>query len=220
MYCPKCGFENKDEVTFCAKCGYNYVTEQRGNVQPIKKNNKSTGKKVGMGCGISVLVVFLLFIGLFVLGALMLPENEPTDANTTTNNSQVDDVQKEDNTSVQIYEDDIVKASFVKVYDIDEVSSAVDGVSYMQLYIENKSDVTFTVSFKNAAVNGMSTTIGSGLPVTILPGNASQQAFILFTTNTNVESAEDIYKIQFQISLYDENFDIVDETPVITIDVK
>lgn len=78
MYCPQCGFENKDGVNFCAKCGYNYVTGQRGNVQPIKKNNKSTGKKVAMGCGISVLVVFLLFVGLFVL-VMMLPESEPTD---------------------------------------------------------------------------------------------------------------------------------------------
>ncbi len=219
MYCPKCGCENNDGANFCTSCGYNYSTGANENASKVKRNGKLTEKKKKTSGCLTALIIVIIIFGVFLV-ALLSGDDSGSDVENSTNNNQVDNVQNEENSPVLIYEDDIVKASFVKVFDIEEVSSTVEGVSYMQLYIENKSEVAFTVSFKNAAINGMSTTIGSGLPVTILPGNASQQPFILFTGNTNVESAEDIEKIQFQFSLFDENVEIVDETSVITIDVK
>lgn len=41
MYCPQCGTLNKDGVNFCMKCGYNFRTGQRGNIEPPKQRNST-----------------------------------------------------------------------------------------------------------------------------------------------------------------------------------
>ena len=41
MNCPQCGTLNKDDVNFCMKCGYNFRTGQRGNIEPPKQKNST-----------------------------------------------------------------------------------------------------------------------------------------------------------------------------------
>lgn len=215
MFCQKCGKEIPNDANMCPYCG-NALTAS----QPSSSSKKTKKKKKKVGCLISVISVIAL-VAIILIIAISGSDNGTSTDNPTTNSSgKIESSQEANNTAKPIYEDDYIKASFVKVYNDKAVDMSVEGVSYMQLLIENKSSQSLTIGFSNAAINGMSTTFGSGLPVTILPGNSSQQPFILFTKNTGVSSADDINKIQFSFCLMDENAHIVDETETITINVK
>lgn len=204
MVCPKCQRVVPDGADTCPNCN--------ASMKPEKK------KKKRVGCSIAAVIVVTLFAIILVIA--IASGDSSSDSPNTTDNTQAGAVQQDDDNAKLVYEDEYIKASFIKVYDDELVDLTTNGVSYMQLLVENKCDKSFTVGFTNAALNGMSTTFGSALPVTILPGNSSKQPFILFTTNTGINSAEEINKIQFQFYLLDENGHALDQTETITINVK
>ncbi len=205
MVCPKCQRVVPDGADTCPNCN--------ASMKPEKK------KKKRMGCSIAAVIVITLFAIILVI-AISSGDSSSDSSPNTTDSHQAGVVQQDDDNAKLVYEDEYIKASFIKVYDDELVELTTNGVSYMQLLVENKCDKSFTVGFANAALNGMSTTFGSALPVTILPGNSSKQPFILFTTNTGINSAEEINKIQFQFYLMDENGHALDQTDTITINVK
>lgn len=204
MVCPKCQRVVPDGADTCPNCN--------ASMKPEKK------KKKRVGCSIAAVIVVALFAIILVIA--IASGDSSSDSPNTTDNTQAGAVQQNDDNAKLVYEDEYIKASFIKVYDDELVDLTTNGVSYMQLLVENKCDKSFTVGFTNAALNGMSTTFGSALPVTILPGNSSKQPFILFTTNTGINSAEEINKIQFQFYLLNENGHALDQTETITINVK
>lgn len=217
MFFQKCGKEIPNDANMCPYCGTTLAANPKP--QPNVPQGKKKKKKKKTGCLVAIISVIVLVTVIFII-AISGSDNGTSPDSPTTNSSGKIESSQEANTAKPIYEDDYIKASFVKVYNDKAVDMSVEGVSYMQLLIENKSSQSLTIGFSNAAINGMSTTFGSGLPVTILPGNSSQQPFILFTKNTGVSSADDINKIQFSFCLMDENAHIVDETETITINVK
>lgn len=208
MYCKNCGKEISDQASVCPDCGCAVETNTPA------KGKKSKKKKPG--CLIAVVIVVALFLILAVIigsgDGSDTPSGNP-DVSQSTNQTQ-------ESKKTLIYEDDYIKASYVKVYSEPVIDASVEGVVYLQLLVENKSNQKLTVSLSNAAVNGMSTTIGSGVPMTILPGNSSQQPFIIFTKNTNVQSADDITKLQFSFFLMDENVTKIEETKVLTLNIN
>lgn len=219
MYCKNCGNQIPDGTKFCPNCGASSeaTANQATLMQKLKsKDSKESNKKnrkVGCLCAIVIIVAMVAIIGVLIDAGDTEP-TEPTKDSVSV--SQEAPEKKQD----VIYEDNYIKASFVKVYSDALVDSAVDGVAYLQLHVENKSSQTYTVTLSNAAINGMSTTIGSGVPMRILPGNASEQPFILFTKNTGVDNADQINKLQFSFYLLDENMNNLEETKTITINVK
>lgn len=216
MFCQKCGKEIPNDANMCSYCGSALTANGLQN-NPQKKGKKKNKKA---GCLASIVVVAVALIAIIIVIAVSSGSDGDSSGNTTNNSGKIESSQEVNDTAKPIFEDEYIKASFVKVYNDKAVDMSVEGVSYMQLLVENKSNQSLTIGFKNAAINGMSTTIGSGLPVTVLPGNSSQQPFILFTKNTGVTSADDISKIQFSFCLMDENAHIVDETETVTINVK
>ncbi len=204
MICPKCKKVIPDDSKICSYCN-----------EPIKGKGKN--KKVG--CAI-VAIVFVVILAIILIVAISSNDSTDTPNSNSSSPSSSESAQQTSDTAKVIYEDKYIKASFIKVYDDKAVSATVEGVSYMQLHIENKSSKTLTIGFSDAAINSKSTTIGSELPLTILPGNSSDQPFILFTKNTGVKSADDISKIQFKFYLMDENTNMVEKTKNITINVK
>lgn len=236
MFCEKCGTENSDQSLFCTKCGsplqsnnnsnnlnnpnyINYPVHPNNSGYPNAVNSTPPPKKKSKvpGCLIAFIVVFaIVSVILVIIFGSIFSSDTPSDNTTAPSTSE----QTQDTESTVIYEDNYIKASFVKVYSDPIVDASVEGVVYLQLLVENKSDKTITVALTNSAVNGMSTTFGSGLPMEILPGNSSQQPFIIYTNNTNVKTASDINKLQFSFYLFDDNYDQIEETEIITVNVK
>lgn len=223
MYCQNCRNEIPDGSRFCPACGF--TIQPNVNFQQPAQNNfypptppvyqPPAPKKKNHGCLVAFITVALIFVAIFTISIILASDTTSGTEQTTneTNQSQQD---SSADSSELIYEDAYVKVSFIKLYTIESVNEAV----YLQLLVENKTQQTVTVGLTNSAVNGMSTVISSGFPMTILPGNSSQQPFIIHTKNTNVVAAEDIEKLQFSVYLLDEDINTIEETDVITIKIN
>ncbi len=154
-----------------------------------KQENKNSKTKRLLIAFIAIMLIILIAVVAVPSDPSSSEETEITTQNSTVNSSRV------------IYEDSIIKASFIKVYD----DSFIDGTVYLQLLVENKCDKNIMVTLSEAALNNMSTTIGSGTPMVIAPGNSSQQPFIIFTGNTSVAKAEDIENLEFKFLVFDND---------------
>lgn len=154
-----------------------------------KQENKNAKVKRLLIAFIAVMLIILIAIVASPSDSSGSGETETTTQNSTVNLSRV------------IYEDNTIKASYIKVYD----DSFIDGAVYLQLLVENKCDKNIMVTLSEAALNNMSTTIGSGTPMVIAPDNSSQQPFIIFTGNTNVNQASDISNLEFKFLVFDND---------------
>ena len=162
---------------------------------------------------LSVIIVFAAIIGCFY--AVKYTWHDDTYGQTA--NTDVSDNTKAtvaDNETL-IFEDAYIKAYYIKLIEQD----AIQGAFYLQLRVENKSTQEITVSLNNASVNGISTTIGSGIPMEIQTGNASKQPFIVFSNNLDINSVADISDIDFSFYLMDKNMHVIEETDIITLSV-
>lgn len=220
MFCKNCGKSIPDDAVLCPYCGTSLVANPppQSNVPQDRKKKKKTG------CLISIISVIALITIILVIAISGSDDGTTTTGDdgtsTTASSGKIETTQSKNDTAELIFEDDYIKASFIKVYSNPVVDASVEGVAYMQLHIENKSNQTVTVTLSKAAINGMTTTFGSGVPMTLLPGNASEQPFILFTKNTGVNNADDIEKLQFSFYLLDDNYSTIEETKTIEVKVK
>lgn len=114
-----------------------------------------------------------------------------------------------------LWDSDSVKVSFIEIFEEPSIS----GVAYLRLKVENNTDKTVTVYPQDAYVNDTSTTLGSGVPMTLAPGKNSQAPFIIFYTNLGITSKDEIQKIEFKLSLEDESYDTIEETEVLVINL-
>ncbi len=158
---------------------------------------------------LSIFIVFAAIIGCFYTVKYILNDDTYSQTTNTDTKNEVTD------NETLIFEDSYIKAYFVKLIEQD----AIQGAFYLQLRVENKSTQKITVSLNNASVNGMSTMIGSGVPMEIQPGNASKQPFIVFSNNLNINSVADISDIDFSFYLLDENMNVIEETDIIQLSV-
>lgn len=155
------------------------------------KKEKSNNSKIK-----HLLVAFIVIMVIILIGIIASPsDSSGSEGTETTTQSSTSD------SSRVIYEDNTIKASYIKVYD----DSFIDGAVYLQFLVENKCDKNIMVTLSEAALNNMSTTIGSGAPMVIAPGNSSQQPFIIFTGNTNVRQASDISNLEFKFLVFDND---------------
>ncbi len=154
-----------------------------------KQENKNSKTK-------RLLIAFIAIMLIILIAVVASPSDSSgsREAETTTQSSTSDSAKV-------IYEDNTIKASYIKVYN----DSFIDGTVYLQLLVENKCDKNIMVTLSEVALNNMSTTIGSGVPMVIAPGNSSQQPFIVFTGNTNVTKAEDIENLKFKFLVFDND---------------
>lgn len=119
------------------------------------------------------------------------------------------------NSAKEIYEDDYIRASFIKVYKED----GVEGVFYLQLLIENKSSKNITVALSSASVNNISTVIGSGIPMKLAPNVSSKTPFIIMNKNLGIKETGEINNISFSFFLMDDSANKLEETKTINIEM-
>ena len=84
--------------------------------------------------------------------------------------------------SVEIANDSYVSAEFEKIYE----APGVEGVFYVSLNVQNKTDKTIWVYLDKASVNKESVSmVSTGVPLYIAPGNSGQNR--LYLSNGAVE---------------------------------
>ena len=99
--------------------------------------------------------------------------------------------------SVLLVDDDYINASFLKVYEED----FVEGVFYLKIRVENKSDQEVWVALVDASVNSVSTLVMSGAPMVIQPGNSSETPFIISYNNLDITQLDQIEDITFKVQV-------------------
>lgn len=119
-------------------------------------------------------------------------------------------------TSQLLYEDDKVKVSFVETFEMP----GLVGTCYLRLRVENKSDKTVTVSLKDSYVNDTAQMIGSGIPMVLAPGKNSQTPFFFGYGNLDINSKDEINKIEFKVWLMDDDYNTVVETESLVIELS
>ena len=155
---------------------------------------------------------FLVMV--LVLG-MMLSGCDSSTTPSVDSTEQTAEVTSQSETKEEVlFESDAMKVSFIEVFEAEGVA----GAGYLRLKVENKTDKTVTVYPKDAYVNDTSVTLGSGVPMTLLPGKNSQAPFIIFYSNLGITSKDEIQKIELKLTFDDENYDMIAETETMVIE--
>ena len=156
-------------------------------------------------------IVLTLMIGLLVTMSACYSTSPAEGVPVTPPSETVS--QNESQTKV-LWDDENVRVTFIELYE----EPLISGAAYMRLKVENKSDKTVTVLPKDAYVNDTATLLGSGVHMELAPGKNSQTPFIIFYKNIGVTSIDEIEKVEFKLTFYDENFDMVGETETLVVE--
>ena len=119
--------------------------------------------------------------------------------------------------SIEIANDGYVSAEFEKIYE----APGVEGVFYVSLNVQNKTDKTIWVYLDKASVNKESVSmVSTGVPLYIAPGNSGRTGFIFPMAQLSVDSASDVRNITFDLVAADEaTLDEIDRVKGISIDL-
>ena len=119
--------------------------------------------------------------------------------------------------SIEIANDSYVSAEFEKIYE----APGVEGVFYVSLNVQNKTDKTIWVYLDKASVNKESVSmVSTGVPLYIAPGNSGRTGFIFPMAQLSVDSASDVRNITFDLVAADEaTLNEIDRVKGISIDL-
>ena len=115
----------------------------------------------------------------------------------------------------ELIADDIIEASFVKVFEED----SVQGACYLQLNVINKFDREITVMITDVYLNGTQAFGGSGVPMTIAVGKNSQNPFFISYSNTNITELEQVETIEFKLMITGDDNNTIETTASILIEI-
>lgn len=119
--------------------------------------------------------------------------------------------------SIEIANDSYVSAEFEKIYE----APGVEGVFYVSLNVQNKTDKTIWVYIDKASVNKESVSmVSTGVPLYIAPGNSGRTGFIFPMGQLSINSASDVRNITFDLVTADEaTLNEIDRVKGISIDL-
>ena len=119
--------------------------------------------------------------------------------------------------SIEIADDSYVSAEFEKIYE----APGVEGVFYVSLNVQNKTDKTIWVYLDKASVNKESVSmVSTGVPLYIAPGNSGRTGFIFPMAQLSINSASDVRNITFDLVTADEaTLNEIDRVKGISIDL-
>lgn len=119
--------------------------------------------------------------------------------------------------SIEIANDSYVLAEFEKIYE----APGVEGVFYVSLNVQNKTNKTIWVYLDKASVNKETVSmVSTGVPLYIAPGNSGRTGFIFPMAQLSIDSASDVRNITFDLVAADEaTLDEIDRVKGISIDL-
>lgn len=115
-----------------------------------------------------------------------------------------------------IYEDDIVRASFIQM---DE-QQLVSGMGYFQVELQNKTDYEITVYPKDSSVDGAMVQYVSGMPATMQSGKSATQSWAFSLDTVGVSEVSEVEELAFSLWVVDENTQTILQTSILTVDVN
>ena len=106
-------------------------------------------------------------------------------------------------TAVILADDDCVTATFEKMY--DATSMGVEGVFYIDVNVENKTDKEIWVYLDKASVNDeMVPLVGSGVPLYIQPAKSGRNGFIFSFSSLSIDSIDEVKSVNFDLVVADK----------------
>lgn len=133
------------------------------------------------------------------------PSNASSSAITETQGDEqaASEPEKEEIKEVLIADDDYVTATFEKIY--DATSLGIDGVFYIDINVNNKTDREIWAYLDKASVNDeMVPMVMSGVPLRVKPEKSGRNSFIISFTQLSVDKVEDVKNIEFDLVIADE----------------
>lgn len=154
-----------------------------------------------------MLVTVLICFSLILAGCSGNPDSASPSADNQNQPSEA-------KTEKVLIDDDCIKATYLEMFEAD----GVNGVFYIKILVENKTDKTLWVHLSDTSVNGMETMAMSGVPMTIQPGNKSQNPFIISYTNLNISQLSEVETISFKFAVDDnETMHNIETSDIVTI---
>ncbi|MBO5726556.1 MAG: hypothetical protein J6S00_05800 [Clostridia bacterium] len=183
----------------CKKCGAELIKKRCPN--GCKQNN------LKVGCA-TVAIVFVLIITVILIAAL-------GDTGNTTNSPNVNQAEiYETKKELIVFEG--VRAEFVKLYDPKTGVTALA----MSLNLENNGTEEVTVTLADGYVNDTKVQFMTGLPVTIAPNKKAVGVYMFGYDGLGFSKVEEIEKVEFKLSLLNENWTGVKQSESVVIDFK
>ena len=143
------------------------------------------------------------------LGTYKNPTDNSSDNPTNQTGTKTEDVVLMDN--------DYIKAMYVDAYEVD----GIDGVFYVTIKVENKTDTDIVITLEDSDVDGETIPlITTGVPLVIRPGNSGQTGFIFSMVNLSISSLSEAEKATFRvIARNSESYSVVYESELVTINL-
>lgn len=165
---------------------------------------------------LSLIFAIILALALCACGEISsdsrADEQTPTQPDEVVSASNEQDDLKDE---VVFYEDDILKATFLNVSE----QVGLDGVGYIGVIFENKSDAEITVLPMDSAVNDTAVMYFSGIPATMQGGKTLNFAWGFYFDKAGITSIDEIENLEFSLEIDDEFMNQLVRTDIITIEV-
>lgn len=164
-----------------------------------------------------IIIVLAVFIGVMIAVLIVSPgSDEPTtggetQANQQTGKNEPAPTENKPAESQILVDNEFVKVTYEKIFD----DSSLEGMTFLQLKYENKTDGKIWVYLKDSSVNGEMIQFGSGVPTYIEAGKLSRNP-VTFKYNKN-----DVKEMEFKIVVnnMDTNEDLCVSEPI-TVKIK
>ena len=140
----------------------------------------------------------------------------PSCGSSSETGSQEKEETPETVTEQVFYEDDILKATFVNVSE----QAGLNGVGYIGVKFENKSDSEITVLPMDSSVNDTMAMYFSGVPATMQGGKKLNYAWGFYFDKAGITDISEVEKLEFSLEIVDENMHQLVRTDIITIEVN
>lgn len=161
-----------------------------------------------------LLSLFIIAVVIVIAAAILGDDTETANPSDSISDS-AEETQEENKDHPVVYEDDMIRAKFVSIEDVD----ALPGNAFMRLIVENKSDKNIKIAFQDCAIN--KTTIQTITGMTIAAGEQSREPILFALGNIGIEKAEDVSEISFRFYIMDDSHEADSiETERITIKTK
>lgn len=95
----------------------------------------------------------------------------------------------------QLLDNEFVKVSFNRIYEVD----GVEGVFYLDLDMENKTDKEIWLYLDAVSINGEMTIAMSGVPTVIAPEKKSSNPFFFSFSNLSISQLNEVKEISFKV---------------------
>ena len=144
----------------------------------------------------------LLFVLALVISLMSGCVSDSSSQSSGSTNTDAPAEQPEE-TAVILADDDCVTATFEKMY--DATSMGVEGVFYIDVNVENKTDKEIWVYLDKASVNDeMVPLVGSGVPLYIQPAKSGRNGFIFSFSSLSVDSIDEVKSVNFDLVVADK----------------